>query len=664
MWDGDRPARDQPAPGPPGTPSGQASPRLTLGPILLPGEQGLAPAMLLKALPIPLYHMVSPGAPQPRAALGPSGLDGASLPFILSPLLRPEGPGPVQVGKAPAPVLTVSLVGALPVLSPGPGPSLGSPGRVRSAGRYLCPHCGRDCLKPSVLEKHIRSHTGERPFPCATCGIAFKTQSNLYKHRRTQTHLNNARRPSESDEADRADSQDPKSGRASADGEALRKLPDEQSPTASAPCPLQRQQASTREKGWEGRLRKCESSDSGYLSRSDSAEQPPAPTSPLRSQSEAGSSEAGSSEPGPAGELGKRQLEERIARLISHNQAVMDDAQLDTVRPRKTVLSKQGSIDLPMPYTYRDSFHFDMRALEPGRRRLGPLGPAGAPCTPPDKARPLSFHSVPTQLSTTAQCVSVTRSNSLPFLEGTHTWREWAPDPQEAGPHRQRLGGPRPSPARLDRSAGPVLSAVPSSHHRALVRQAAVEDLPGMPSGETTVPTEVPPRSTAGDGAVSRGRATGKRLGQRRLKLFSQEKWQVYGDETFRRIYRKGKAGHCRGQQAGEDPSAQAEPARAETSRTPVGGDTKTTLCGDTKTPGCGDMRTPVSADVVSPADVTSGSELGPQGGRGAESCRAPSGGHEEHRHIPPQATSGRPPLGAASQDEEWTRSSLQQRAA
>jgi len=55
--------------------------------------------------------------------------------------------------------------------------------------RHTCKFCGRVCAKPSVLQKHIRTHTGERPFPCTTCGLCFKTKSNLYKHCKSRTHL-------------------------------------------------------------------------------------------------------------------------------------------------------------------------------------------------------------------------------------------------------------------------------------------------------------------------------------------------------------------------------------------------------------------------------------------------------------------------------------------
>lgn len=52
----------------------------------------------------------------------------------------------------------------------------------QTPGRYICPYCQLNCAKPSVLQKHIRAHTNERPFPCTPCGFAFKTKSNLYKH--------------------------------------------------------------------------------------------------------------------------------------------------------------------------------------------------------------------------------------------------------------------------------------------------------------------------------------------------------------------------------------------------------------------------------------------------------------------------------------------------
>ncbi|XP_057359104.1 zinc finger protein 831 isoform X2 [Manis pentadactyla] len=582
------PARDQPAPaqGAPGVPGRQASPHLTLGPVILPREQGLAPALFLKALPISLCHTVPPGVLRPHAPLVTGSLDRGGVPFILSPLLQPEGPGPTQVGKPAAPTLTVNIVGALPVLSPGLGPALGSPGKVRSAGKHLCPHCGRDCLKPSVLEKHIRSHTGERPFPCATCGIAFKTQSNLYKHRRTQTHRSNSRLsaggdgagglPAEGDAAAGlashgppspgspapSTSRAPSAGDLGLSAEAGPPPADGAAPAAAGPGlplagaqpprrPLEQrspggrpgpppQPATPSEKPWaaraaEGRLRQCESTDSGYLSRSDSAEPPPAPASPLHGPSEHGAGSEGEAAPGPRLELEKQRLEERISRLISHNQAVVNDPQLDNVRPRKTVLSKQGSIDLPMPYTYKDSFHFDLRALEPGRRRPAALCPARS--TLLDRARPRFCHSVPTQLSSTVGCIPVTRSNSLPVVEGTRTW-QGPPEPWDAWPRRQKPPSPRPMPTRL--------SNVPSGHPRALVRQAAVEDLPCLPSGDTPAPAEdaAGGRPAAGERAAGKGRGAGKKGSQRKLKMFSQEKWQMYGNETFQRIYQKMNTSH------------------------------------------------------------------------------------------------------------------------
>ncbi|KAJ8969931.1 hypothetical protein NQ317_016196 [Molorchus minor] len=59
-----------------------------------------------------------------------------------------------------------------------------------ASGKYVCTYCSLVCSKPSVLQKHIRAHTNERPYPCISCGFSFKTRSNLYKHCRSRTHAN------------------------------------------------------------------------------------------------------------------------------------------------------------------------------------------------------------------------------------------------------------------------------------------------------------------------------------------------------------------------------------------------------------------------------------------------------------------------------------------
>lgn len=41
--------------------------------------------------------------------------------------------------------------------------------RGRGRGRYVCADCGIRCKKPSMLKKHIRTHTDLRPFTCTQC---------------------------------------------------------------------------------------------------------------------------------------------------------------------------------------------------------------------------------------------------------------------------------------------------------------------------------------------------------------------------------------------------------------------------------------------------------------------------------------------------------------
>lgn len=69
-----------------------------------------------------------------------------------------------------------------------PRPNTDNPVNSPPAGRYVCSYCKLACSKPSVLQKHIRAHTNERPYPCLPCGFAFKTKSNLYKHCRSRSH--------------------------------------------------------------------------------------------------------------------------------------------------------------------------------------------------------------------------------------------------------------------------------------------------------------------------------------------------------------------------------------------------------------------------------------------------------------------------------------------
>ncbi|XP_067351720.1 zinc finger protein 40 isoform X2 [Channa argus] len=572
--------------------------------------------------------------------------------------------------------------------------------KPKKPGKYVCEYCSRACAKPSVLLKHIRSHTGERPYPCVTCGFSFKTKSNLYKHKKSHAHAiklgliarsesgggslsqesdkalgthSEAEESGDSDEEGSTADLDPDSSQSSVaassenslqsagttqvshgevDSSAVlesikpalsqraqeAKVPaalpkvvvypvnvsplradsprvtgaapeqaaaqrqrdlqtanlrssvavlsslkevdgtnpsldtvsedeDQQckSPLLGGHAQLQRQQATDFSQQQQAKCllspRSLGSTDSGYFSRSESADQAMSPSSPfvkitppididiakntLPNVSVVATVVHVAAEQKPRTTEGQMRpplevkalsLEERISKLISDNEAVVDNKQLDSVKPRRTSLSRRGSIDSPKSYIFKDSFQFDLKPM--GRRSSSSSDIPKSPFTPTDKTKPVVLLSVPSQYPQ-MDSLPITRSNSVPTTPG-----------HSALPVNV---APMPHPLRICQSfddkisplSDDVFSSAPSTpnpaiHSRTLVRQAAVEYFStseghGLPTVRSMDESYHGPSSSI----ELMQRSTSFEHSQDRNRKPVQTKGTMYECETCRNRYRK-----------------------------------------------------------------------------------------------------------------------------
>jgi len=123
--------------------------------------------------------------PSPNGA----GTFGSLLPFAtpaarqggVASMMRGGGSGDPARARAPVPSAATfaAVAAAEAAATAGPGESR----------KFRCPFpgCTMRLSRPSHLEKHVRTHTNERPHKCSVCDMAFKTKWTLKKHTRIHT---------------------------------------------------------------------------------------------------------------------------------------------------------------------------------------------------------------------------------------------------------------------------------------------------------------------------------------------------------------------------------------------------------------------------------------------------------------------------------------------
>lgn len=288
-------------------------------------------------------------------------------------------------------------------------------------GKYVCTYCGRACAKPSVLQKHIRSHTGERPYPCAPCGFSFKTKSNLYKHRKSHTHrvkaglaLGEPRSVEEQVTESEDESRQISSGSCHTEG-AVASVKSHEADGAkdcaagsTDSYAVKKRLALRLSRGKQGAQDSSDekmqsqilgSTESGYFSRSESTEQSQdsPPNTSAKSYAEIILGKYGRlghlqrmsrhHNQQPSGQedesipftVPKKQVIEHITKLITINEAVVDTSKIDSVKPRRFSLSRKNSSESQKSLSLKEPLIHSPTPGDLGYKSSGSIT-MGVPC--------------------------------------------------------------------------------------------------------------------------------------------------------------------------------------------------------------------------------------------------------------------------------------------
>lgn len=174
------------------------------------GAEPLLPATDCQPAPLAFSPQQGPPPAYTAAAASRLGLQPSSLVTMLPDYLLPQQsdaePG-VNVDQKPPPLTPLSTIKAfssqIQIQPPGPAynAQLTKSGRPRkfAAGRqcktppherpYACPAegCDRRFSRSDEVTRHVRVHTGQKPFQCRICMRSFSRSDHLTTHIRTHT---------------------------------------------------------------------------------------------------------------------------------------------------------------------------------------------------------------------------------------------------------------------------------------------------------------------------------------------------------------------------------------------------------------------------------------------------------------------------------------------